>query len=265
VDDLYLLAVIAKHRVEEHPDAAPYRVRARLMPLLGRWGGSRLEEVTVSGSHAKGTAIRGASLWPDDVDVDLLASLAAETPEPLADSQRRLAGVLREYQAEVANVTVRLLVDNRRVDVTVGRRWPGGEGHTLWQARKGTWLRTNVAEQIRYVRESGRVEEIQALKIWRRRQGVYFPSFCLELAVIEALKGAGKGKGIGERFLRVLDWLAAGLPETALWDPANASNAVSETMAAHEKWSVANAAWMSLKAEDWGDVVNLQVHHGGRV
>jgi hypothetical protein len=183
VDDLYLLAVIAKHRV-----------RARLMPLLRRWGGSRLEEVTVSGSHAKGTAIRGASLWPDDVDVDLFASLAA-------DSQRRLAGVLREYKAAVANVTV-------------GRRWPGGEGHTLWQARKGTWLRTNVAEQIRYVRESGRVEEIQALKIWRRRQGVYFPSFCLELAVIEALKGAGKGTGIGERFLRVLDWLAAGLPES---------------------------------------------------
>ena len=55
--------------------------------------------------------------------------------------------------------------------------------------------------------------------------------------------------------LRVLDWLAAGLPETALWDPANASNAVSETMDEREKWAVANAAWMSLKAEDWGDVV----------
>ena len=84
---------------------------------------------------------------------------------------------------------------------------------------------------------------------------MYFPSFCLELAVIEALKGEVTGKGIGARFVRVLDWLAAGLPETALWDPANASNAVSETMEARDKWAVANAAWMSLKAEDWGDVV----------
>jgi len=255
MEDLYLLAVIARHRVDEHPDAPPYRARRRLMPALQRWAGSRLEEVRVAGSYAKGTAIRGLSGWPDDVDVDLLASLAPETPEPLEEMQARLAGVLGEHQARIANVTVRLLVENRRVDVTVGRRRPDGGGHTLWQARKRTWLRTKVEEQIRYVRESGRAEEIRALKIWRRRQGLYFPSFCLELAAIEALRGSGTGRGIGQRFIRALEWLSGELPEAALWDPGNGSNAVSDVMTEREKWAVANAAWMSLRAEDWAEVV----------
>ena len=74
-EELYLLATVARHRVEECPESTPNRVRRQLMPGLRRWGGKYLEAVTLAGSYAKGTAIRGVSLWPGDVDVDLFLSL----------------------------------------------------------------------------------------------------------------------------------------------------------------------------------------------
>ena len=109
-----------------------------------------------------------------------------------------------------------------------------------------------MAEQIRYVRESSCREEILATKIWRRKQGLYFPSFCLELAVIEALEA---GHGPASRFLGVLEWLAEELLDAALRDPANQSNVVSELMSESEKGRVAEAARISLRAASWKEVV----------
>ncbi len=207
--------------------------------------------MTVSGSYAKGTAIRNVSLAPGDVDVDLFLGLAAETPESLAEQQVSLTQHFREYQPLAANVSIRILVGNTRVDLVAGRR--SGAGHTLWQMRRSSWVRTNVAEQIRYVRESGRLDEILATKVWRRKQGVYFPSYCLELAVIRSAERGGAR--LSERFQRVLEWLAEELPGAALRDPGNRSNDVSELMTPEEKWRVAHAAWMSLRAASWTEVV----------
>ena len=254
-EDLYLAAVVAMHRVEAGPEATPERMKRRLAPVLRRWGGRHLEEVSVSGSYAKGTAIRGVTLAPSDVDVDLFLSLSPEAPGPLEEWQERLTVELREHQARMGNVSVKALVENTRVDLTPGRRMPGGGGHTLYQQRASKRIRTNVGEQIRFVRESGRREEILAAKVWRRKQAVYMPSFCLELAVIEALSGASGGARISERFLRVLEWLAGELPGAALRDPGNASNVVTGLMTEEEKWRVSNAAWMSARAESWEEVV----------
>ena len=211
--------------------------------------------VRVSGSYAKGTAIRGESLAPSDVDVDLFLSMSPEMREPLAEMQRTLCGELREYDARIANVSVRIGFENRRVDLVVGRRREDGEDHTLWRAREGTWVRTNVVEQVRFVRESGCLDEILALKIWRRRQGLYFPSYCLELAVIEALAGGTGGAGLAARVLRVLGWLATELPAAELRDPANRSNVVSEVMTESERWRVAHAAGVAGQAAEWREVI----------
>ncbi len=255
LEDLYLLATIGRYRVAKSSESTPHMVRGRLMPELRRWGGKWLEGVTVSGSYAKGTAIRGVSLAPSDLDVDLFLSLSTEMSEPLAEMQRKLCGALREYQARIANVAVRIVFENRKVDLVVGRRWEGGEDHSLWRAREGTWARTNVVEQVRYVRESGCRDEILALKIWRRGQGLYFPSYCLELAVIEALAGSAGDAGLGARVLRVLGWLASELPGAELRDPANRSNVVSELMTVSERWRVSHAAWAAGRAAAWSEVI----------
>ena len=167
LEDLYLLATIGRYRVAKSSEATPHLVRGRLMPKLQQWGGKWLEGVTVSGSYAKVTAIRGVSLAPSDLDVDLFLSLSSEMSETLAEMQRKLCEALREYQARIANVAVRIVFENKRVDLVAGRRWEGGEDHSLWRAREGTWARTNVVEQVRFVRESCCRDEILALKIWR--------------------------------------------------------------------------------------------------
>jgi hypothetical protein len=255
LEDLYLMATIGRHRVAESTEATPHMVRGRLMPKLRQWGGKWLEGVTVSGSYAKGTAIRGVSLAPSDVDVDLFLSLSTEMGEPLAEMQRNLCGALREYQAKIFNVSVRILFENRRVDLVAGRRWEDGDDHSLWRAREGTWVRTNVVEQVRFVRESGCLDEILALKIWRRGQGLYFPSYCLELAVIAALAGGAGGLGLAARVLLVLEWLATELPGAELRDPANRRNVVSDVMTESERWRVSHAAWVAGRAEAWGEVI----------
>ena len=142
LEDLYLRATIGRHRVAESSGATPHMVRGRLAPKLRQWGGKWLEGVTVSGSYAKGTAIRGESLAPSDVDVDLFLSMSPEMCEPLAEMQRKLCGALREYDARIANVSVRIGFENRRVDLVVGRRREDGDDHSLWRAREGTWVRT---------------------------------------------------------------------------------------------------------------------------
>ena len=255
LEDLYLRATIGRYRVAESSEATPHTVRGRLMPKLRQWGGKWLEGVTVSGSYAKGTAIRGASLAPSDVDVDLFLSLSTETIEPLAELQQKLCGALREYQARIANVSVRILFENRRVDLVAGRRREGGDDHSLWRAREGTWVRTNVVEQVRFVRESGCLDEILALKIWRRRQGLYFPSYCLELAAIEALAAPTGGAGLAAKLLRALGWLATEFPGAVLRDPANRSNVVSDLMTESEKWRVSHAARVAARAAEWSEVI----------
>ena len=258
--DLYLAAVVAMHRVEQGPESTPERIRRRLAPAFERWGGRNFEGVQVSGSYAKGTAIRGLTLAPSDVDVDLFLSLSPEAPGSIEKWQDTLMAELRGYQAKMGNVSVKALVGNTRVDLTPGRRTPESGGHTLYQRRAARRLRTNVKEQIQFVRESGRREDMLAAKVWRRRQGVYFPSFCLELAVIEALRGVSGRARISERLMRVLEWLAEELPEAVLRDPGNASNEVTELMTEEEKWRVAHAARASLGAERWEEVAGAACH-----
>ena len=241
--DLYLLAVIGRERAGD--DDAPYRVRRQMEPLLRAWAGARLEAVTLSGSYPKATALRGS-------DVDLLVSLAPETPGSLAEVHAGLAAHFRDYAARPRNVSVRVQFQWASVDLVPARRRAGSTVHTLWQMRYGTWLQTDVGEQIRYVRSSGLLDEILALKIWRRRNVLRFPSFLLELAVLRALR---PGRGVSRSFLEMLEFLASEFVGARLVDPVNSNNVVSDALTVEEKSRIAGAAEMSLRAASWAEIL----------
>jgi hypothetical protein len=176
-----------------------------------------LESIKLAGSHAKGTDLR-------DSDIDLFLTYAPNTPGPLSAIQTSLAD---EFYGTIRNVAVRIAYKGLTVDLVPSRR------NILWQARFNTSLKTDIDKQIRYVRFSGFIDEILALKIWRRRHALRFPSFLMELATIHARP---------KDFRALLHFLATDFPTTRLLDPANPSNVVSDLLTEVEKLRIARTA-----------------------
>jgi hypothetical protein len=182
-----------------------------------------LESVKLAGSHAKGTDLR-------DSDVDLFLTYSPNTPAPLSAIQTDLVD---HFHGQIRNVSVRIAYKGLTVDLVPS------QNNILWQARFNTSLKTDIDKQIRYVRNSGLIDEILALKIWRRRHALRFPSFLMELATIHARP---------KDFRALLHFLATDFPTTRLLDPANSDNVVSDLLTEVEKLRIARRAEMSLGA-----------------
>jgi hypothetical protein len=180
-----------------------------------------LESVKLAGSHAKGTDLR-------DSDVDLFLRYSPNTPAPLSAIQADLAD---HFHGQIRNVSVRIAYKGMSVDLVPS------QNNILWQARFNTSLKTDIDKQIRYVCNSGLIDEILALKIWRRRHALRFPSFLMELATIHARP---------KNFRALLHFLATDFPTTRLLDPANSDNVVSDLLTEVEKLHISRRAAISL-------------------
>lgn len=104
---------------------------------------------------------------------------------------------------------------------------------------------------VAFVRSSTRLVEIRAAKIWSQLHGLDFPSFYLELAVIEALHGHRTGRP-SANFMASLQWIADYLPSARLVDPANTNNIVSDDLTLAEKRLIAQQARVSLQRPLYG-------------
>jgi predicted nucleotidyltransferase len=239
LEDQYLRAVINRHR------ASAQKHFPHLERLLHVWAGKNLESIAIAGSHAKNTALR-------DSDVDLFLSLSPELPGPMSAIHTSLAAHLHQYSPQPRNVSVRILIDGAKVDLVPGRRREDSTNHTLWQVRHNTWLQTDITEQIRHVKSSGLIDEILALKIWTRQHALRFPSFVLELSVIQALSPSHQ---IAQSFLTLLEYLTQEFPNARLIDPANSNNIVSESLTQDQKASISAAAHQSLNANTWPEIL----------
>jgi hypothetical protein len=120
----------------------------------------------------------------------------------------QISGGDRGLKPMPGNVSVRVVVDGMKVDLVPGRKQHGNDGHhTLYSRRRDSWTQTNVEQHIQLVAGCGRRDEIRAMKVWRERQRFDFPSFYLELSVIEALKRKRAG-GLAENVRETLRYLA---------------------------------------------------------
>lgn len=222
-----------------------------IIPHIRAWGGSYISEISVSGSYAKKTAIGAGS------DIDLFVSLIPETPDTLQQIHQTLltrfqqAGLLPRKQ----NVSIGLTVANLKVDVVPAKRQNNqGNDHSLCLSKVNSWRKTNVAQHISYISGSGRTEEIRALKCWRDCHGLEFPTFNIELAVINALNGKPYGQ-LASNMATVLQYLTGNFLLARLVDPANSANIVSNDMTQLEKQAVARVAKQSLQAQNWNQVI----------
>ena len=104
------------------------------------------------------------------------------------------------------------------------------------------------------VRNSGRIDEIRLTKIWRNLHQLDFPSFYLELVVIDSLRYQRYGN-LASNFWEVLRLLAEDFVDKEYVDPANSNNLISSELTRRERSLIASEARNARTQRDWGNVI----------
>lgn len=250
--DNYVNSVLARHPPTYGLSDA-IRVRNALQPTLAQWSNGYLHGLYVAGSLAKGTGISGTT------DIDILVSLRHDTPNTLQEIHTALFNWLTGagYSTIRQNVSVGLSTGQNnalKIDVVPARKvnaWTND--HWLWSHKRLTRTQTNTHEHVRLIANSGRQNEIRAVKVWRKCNGLEFPSFLLEMSVIRALAGY-RFNNLAYNFVTVLEYIRDELPRARIIDPSNSNNNVTDDMSQQEKQILSRTAATSL-ARDWPQVI----------
>ena len=248
--DAYVKSVITKYALTMLTPSATAAAQ-EVYKIIQPWAGQYLLEVQYSGSTAKGTAIAGVA------DVDLFISLAPETPGTLADIYNNLANHpgLKHLAPKRQNVSVGIRHGNHSIDLVPGRKQRGNTtDHSLYRSKTKTWTQTNVDKHVSLIKNSQRLDEIRALKIWRLVHCLDFPSFYLEMTVITALSGKRTG-ALAENVLTVLEYLRDKFVTAVVVDPVNSNNKLSDDLTVAEKKLIAQKADACRSAANWNQII----------
>lgn len=247
----YLFNVIKQHTLTtENANKMLLEVK-KIYPTLREWGGDHIRHIGQAGSLAKGTHITGTS------DVDLFVSLHYKTPHTLCEIFTKLHDYLsaKGYKTRKQNVSVNLIYKGISVDVVPGTRQPHSlTDHSIYRRKVDSWTKTNINKHIQIVKNSRRISEIKLMKIWRKLHGLDFPSFYLELCVIDALHGCRYGN-LPSNITTALTYLADDFQTARHIDPANGNNLISDDLTDNEKAKIAKLARASLEKQYWEEVI----------
>lgn len=249
--DEYLRNILVREAVDTSPSSPVRGVQGTLEPILHGWAGTMLSSVSPSGSFAKGTANRSGT------DIDLFISLSNQTTNTLKEIYESLFARMQAngYAPKRQNVSINVRVNGFDVDLVPAKRQDAySQDHSLYRRRADTWTKTNVQTHINHVIGGGRTLETRVLKLWRSQKGLDFPSFYLEITVINALAGRYLVDLSGNVWT-VFQYLRDTFPNARVVDPANTNNIISDDLSAAERAKVKTAAEQALNATDWNRIV----------
>ncbi len=249
--DEYLQLILAREAVDTGVFSPVRGVQAVLHPVIQQWAGNFLLGVNPSGSFAKGTANKSGT------DIDLFISLSETTQETLKEIYESLHKKMSAsgYAPKRQNVSINVKVGGFDVDLVPGKRQSIlTTDHSLYRRRADTWTKTNVSTHIATVQQSWRTNEIRIIKLWRNQKGLDFPSFYLELSVINALTGQFFGS-LSTNVQRVFEYLRDTFPNARVVDPANTNNIISDDLTVAEKGRISAAAAAARNAPYWEDII----------
>jgi hypothetical protein len=248
--DQYAASIVEKYRIVADADSSSHHAADEVIPLLKQWGGPYLLGITLSGAYAKNTAISLSS------DVDVLVALSPVPGREMKNIFWNLFEFLsdRDLRSHTRDVSIQVAKNDLKIDVIPMCRDRGAAGNMLFNKRTGSEVRTDVARHVHLAANSGRQQEICALKIWRERAKVDFPSLYLELTVLHALEGERFGQ-LADNVISVLHYLASRFEQLNVGDPANGENVVSNDLATADKKAIAKAARDALYDENWKKIL----------
>ncbi len=251
VPDEYVRSILTRYDLPSGEGSPAELAAAELMVPTTEWAGRFLLGISFCGSYAKGTRVKGAT------DMDILVSLGPKTPLDADKLYERFFDFLKrkDLKPRRLNVSIGLQHHGLEFHLIPARQEMGGSNdHRIFETEHQRVIRTNLDTHLKVVKESDTIEEIRLMKIWRNLRNLRLPSFCLELAVMDALRYRPHHKPAANMEV-VLRYLKDTLPNAPIRDPANFENRVSDDLLKHEKIATAEAATQSLKQADWGKVV----------
>jgi tRNA nucleotidyltransferase (CCA-adding enzyme) len=246
----YLSAIIKKYSVldEEYKNSL-----IKIRPLrreLRRWGNQYIKKIIPSGSYVKGTAIKGTA------DIDLMISFKNQAPFTLKEIYESLYDFLSQsYSAKKQNVSVGVVFQGTKVDLVPAKKQPNvTHPHSIYVSKQDTWTKTNVNKHINLIKNSPHRNAIKLLKIWCKLNELDFPSFVLEMTVLEALKKK-RALGIDKKFISILKYIIEEFENAKIYDPANTNNNISDTISNEQKDSIIQAALASYGENFWETII----------
>lgn len=246
----YAASIVEKYHVDADTGSPSHRAADEIIPLLKQWGKQYLLGITLSGAYAKNTAITLSS------HVDVLIALS---PVPNMDMKKVFWSLFeffsdRNLRPRTRDVSVQVQCKGLWVDLIPACRDRGSSGNLLYNKKLDAAVSTDVAQHIHLIANSGRQQEICALKIWRARQSLDFPSLYLELTALHALEGERFGQ-LADNVLTVLRYLASRFEPAQVRDPANAKNVLSDDLSESGRQAIAKAARNALYDENWKRII----------
>lgn len=249
--DEYIRSVLTRYELAAGPGSPAETAAENLSKPIKEWAGRYLIDVQLCGSYVKGTRVKGST------DLDLLVLLGPRTPLGVDRLYDYLFSCMKrkDFGPRRQNVSVGLTFQGLAVDLIPARQEQGSSGDVLvFETERRRSVRTNLDTHLRVVRQSNWSGEIRALKVWRNLRGLRFPSFCLELTVIDALRNREHGR-LARNIETVLQYLRDAFVGAPIRDPANFDNRVSDDLVKHEKIAISEAAARTLVLTDWGRVI----------
>jgi len=246
----YLLAILRKNILS---DIERQKLIISSRPIyreIRKWAGPYLLDIIPSGSFAKGTLIKSS------MDIDLLISLKNDTPRTLKEIYESLFSYFdSEMNARKQNVSIGVHYNGIKIDLVPAKRMPAvSYPHSIYIRKGDTWQKTNIHTHIKLIKESPYRNIIILLKVWRELRGLEFPSFLLELVVLEALKRK-RALNFEDRITEVLRYLVEEFETARIIDPANTTNIVSDDLDDDEKEKIVRYARNSYDAKYWEEII----------
>jgi hypothetical protein len=247
--DQYAASTVEKYHVAADTESTSHRAADELIPLIKQWGKQYLQGITLSGAYAKNTAVSLCS------DVDVLIALKPVPDKEMKNIFWSLFEFLSDHDvsAQTRTVSIQVKALGMKVDLVPAYRGRGS-GVVLFNKKTGMEVHTDLTQHVHLVGNSGRQQEICALKIWRERNRLDFPSFYLELTVLQALEPELFGQ-LTHNVATVLRYIGNRFEKIELRDPANEDNVVSNDLSAQEKKAIATAARDALYDENWKKIL----------
>jgi len=248
--DQYAASIVEKYHIDSDTNSPPHHAADEVIPMIKQWGQQHLLGITLSGAYAKNTAISLSS------HVDMLIALKPIAGMEMKNIFWNLFEFLTDHdlRPHTRDVSIQLERKGLRVDLIPACRDGGSSGNLLFNKRTGTAVHTDVGQHIHLIANSGRQQEICALKICRERNSLDFPSFYLELTVLHALETERFGQ-LADNILAMLRYLSGRFEQAVVRDPANPDNILSNDLKAVDKKAIAKAARDALYDENWKKIL----------